>query len=113
MPSSQLGAFRVPCMTLDEVIKKYGFKEVHLLVIDTEGLDQQVLASLTLSRTQPLVIQFEHGHLSPTQIELAVSYLRRHDYAVLYGGIQTDTIAIRNVFLERLVNAPAGSLANR
>jgi FkbM family methyltransferase len=88
----------VPCTTLDALIQKHSMSNVDVLQIDAEGHDYDVLKTLNLSATSPLIIQFEHGLLSPQEINGAVRYLSSHGYRVLYGGYQTDTLALHTNF---------------
>ncbi len=90
--------FLVPCATLDEVIDKHGMSHIDILQIDTEGQDYNVLKTIDLVRSHPLIIQFEHGHLAPREINGAVTYLNTNGYRVLYGGHQTDTLALHSCF---------------
>jgi len=68
---------------------------IDVLQSDAEGCDYDVLKTLDLSEVSPLIIQFEHGQLTRQKISGAVEYLSTHGYRVLYGGHQTDTLALR------------------
>lgn len=94
IPIEQLEKIKVPCLPLDDLFEKHGFSQPDILVIDTEGYDLVVLESLDLKKYQPLIIQFESGHLSPSEIDKAVNYLSVNGYQVLYGGYQIDTICL-------------------
>ena len=93
-----LQAFSVPCITLDELIARNEMGPIDILQIDTEGHDYNVLKTISLKTHKPLIIQFEHGHLSPVEINSAVSYLVENDYRILYGGLQCDTLALHQSF---------------
>ena len=95
---TDLERFLVPCTTLDELIAKHGTSKIDILQIDTEGHDYNVLKTIDLARTTPLIIQFEHGHLTRGEINDAVTYLSAHGYRILYGGYQTDTLALHSSF---------------
>ena len=95
---SELEKFSVPCKTLDSLLSEHHWHQFDILMIDTEGLDQIVLQTLSLNLRQPLIVQFEHGHLSPAAINLAVSYLNDNGYQVLYGANQIDTIAVHKTY---------------
>lgn len=95
---SQLEAFTVPCLTLDALLAKHGWQAPDILFLDTEGFDQAVLSTIDLARTPPTIVQFEHGHLSPDKIDLAIAYLSANGYQVLYGGHQVDTVALHKSF---------------
>lgn len=108
----ELERFSVPCMTLDGLLQRHGWRRFDVLMLDTEGNDLEVLESLDLKTFQPLVVQFEHGHLSPHKIDRAVGYLAANGYRILYGGYQIDTVAVHES-LQRIVDdalAPARSL---
>jgi len=93
-----LEQFLVPCTTLDELVRKYNMSHIDVLQIDAEGCDYDVLKTLDLSEVSPLLIQFEHGQLTRQKISGAVEYLSTHGYRVLYGGHQTDTLALHRSF---------------
>ena len=97
-----LARFVVPCATLDGLIKKHGMQSIDVLQIDAEGHDFAVLKTINLSTISPLIIQFEHGHLVPSDITDAVDYLCSNGYRVLYGGYQMDTIALHKSFLSSI-----------
>ncbi|MCC7407281.1 MAG: FkbM family methyltransferase, partial [Phycisphaeraceae bacterium] len=102
LPVSRLEKVAIPCLTLDDLLNKHKLPALDLLQIDTEGHDLEVLLSLSLDKTQPKVIQFEHGHLTPAQIRSAVSHLADHRYALHYGGHESDTVALSPDFLAPL-----------
>jgi FkbM family methyltransferase len=93
-----LERFFVSCTTLNELVRKYSMSHIDVLQIDAEGCDYEVLKTLDLSETSPLIVQFEHGQLTPQKISGAVDYLNSHGYRVLYGGYQIDTLALHRSF---------------
>lgn len=95
---SQLEPFSVQCATLNQLVDKHGMPHLDILQIDTEGHDFNVLKTLDLSRTAPLIIQLEHGHLQPKDVDKLVQHLDKNGYRVLYGGRQHDTIALHETF---------------
>jgi FkbM family methyltransferase len=96
-----LAKITVPVVRLNDLVLRHKFQDVDLLQIDTEGFDWQVLQTLDLSKTQPRLIQLEHGHLSPDDIDKTVKHLNAAGYHVYFGGYQGDTLAIRGDFLEK------------
>jgi FkbM family methyltransferase len=94
MKPEQMEAVLVPTVRLDHLIEKYSFEGFEILQIDTEGYDWQVLQTIDLVNTQPLLIQFEHGHLSPADIGAIASHLNEHGYSLHFGGHQSDSLAI-------------------
>ncbi|RWC01488.1 MAG: FkbM family methyltransferase [Mesorhizobium sp.] len=98
----------VPCTTLDALIQKHGLSNVDILQIDAEGYDYDVLKTLDLAATSPLIIQFEHGLITSQEMNGAVRYLSSHGYRVLYGGRQiADTVALHKNFPVMVVNPRA------
>lgn len=58
------GTVEVPCATLDAATQRYGFDQIDIMKIDTEGHERAVLAGakLALSRTKRLVIEVHKNH---------------------------------------------------
>jgi FkbM family methyltransferase len=67
---------------LAEVLKKNGIRDVHLLHIDAEGYDYEVLKTIDLSSAAPAAILLEHKNLSDSDRAELVQHLRRHRYSV-------------------------------
>jgi FkbM family methyltransferase len=95
---SQLEPLSVRCTTLDKLISQHGMARIDILQIDAEGQDFSVLKTLDLSTIAPLIVQLEHGGLSPTDVDLLVQYLSRNGYRILFGGRQQDTVALNEAF---------------
>ena len=104
---NRLESFAVPCLTLDALLAKHGWTTFDLLLLDTEGNEAEVLESLDLKVFRPLIIRFEHGHLTPVKLDRAIGYLLANGYRIVYGGYQFDSIALHENF-HGLVN---GALA--
>jgi len=60
-PAKYMRAQRVPCLTLSELLQRYGVQALDLLQIDTEGYDAEIIASLDFARFRPRLLRFEHG----------------------------------------------------
>lgn len=101
-PQDELDSFRIPCTTLDALVTKHGLSELDVLLIDAEGFDDKVLMTLDLSKTQPLVIQFETTHLSTESLDHAMDYVQSAGYRVLYLHPQYDSIAVHPRCLDLL-----------
>src|SRR5262245_49822236 len=95
---TDLEQFTVPSSTLNELVSKHNISNLDVLQIDVEGQDYNVLKTLDLSKTTPRIVQFEHGHLSPHDVDNAVRYLSTNGYCILYGANQLDTIALHETF---------------
>ncbi len=73
---------QVPCMTLDEVVKKYQIKRIDLLDIDTEYTDEDTWASLTIIRAKIVIIEFNSDE------ERLEGIMKIHpDYSVLMKNV--------------------------
>lgn len=72
----------VTVLPLAELLRSGGVRECHLLHVDTEGHDYEVLRTLDFSVVKPLVIFVEHNHLPPADKRGLIRLLRRHGYRV-------------------------------
>jgi hypothetical protein len=75
-------ACSVEVRPLPEVLKKNGIRDVHLLHIDAEGYDYEVLKTVDLASAAPAAILLEHQNLSVGDKAELVQNLRRHRYLV-------------------------------
>jgi FkbM family methyltransferase len=96
----QLEKIVVPTARLDDIIAKYHLDSLDILQLDTEGFDWHVLQTINLKKTRPLLIRFEHGHLSPKAIGEMTQHLNAHDYLVNFGGHESDSVAMRSDFVQ-------------
>lgn len=93
-----LEPFSVRCVTLDYLVECHQMNEIDILQIDSEGHDYEVLRTLDLRKTAPRIVQLEHGHLSPADVDRTVQYLSSNGYRILYGGHQMDTLALHSSY---------------
>jgi FkbM family methyltransferase len=73
---------KVEVRPLADVLRKNGIRDVHLLHIDTEGHDYEVLKTLDFADHAPVAIFVEHKHLPDTQKREMLHLLRIHGYSV-------------------------------
>lgn len=71
---------RVPTVRLETLLARHGVSRIDLLVIDTEGHDSEILHSLDFKRFRPVLLMFEHQHLSPNDKAAAYALLETHGY---------------------------------
>jgi FkbM family methyltransferase len=71
---------------LPDVLRKHGIRDVHLLHIDAEGFDYEVLKTMNLGSDPPAAILLENKNLSDADKRELVSLLRRHGYLVDQNG---------------------------
>jgi FkbM family methyltransferase len=74
---------KVPVVPLSEILKRNGIQKTHLLHIDAEGYDYEVLKTLDLSKNAPLAIFIEHFHLSDSDRQEMLQLLHKQGYRVL------------------------------
>jgi FkbM family methyltransferase len=67
---------------MTDLLKKSGIREVHLLHIDTEGYDYEILKTVDLTQEAPWAILVEHRHLPGSQKAEMLALLRDHGYFV-------------------------------
>lgn len=79
----------VPSLSFDSLCEKHGIERVDLLVVDTEGHDAEILASIDLARWLPAMIVYEHYHLDPPARGRARAGLERLGYATIEEGFDT------------------------
>ena len=73
---------KVQVLPLSEVLVRNGIQDVHLLHVDTEGHDYEVLKTVDFTNHAPLSIFLEHKHLSDGQRAETLHLLRRNGYSV-------------------------------
>jgi FkbM family methyltransferase len=74
-----------PAMTLMEGLHQHNFSgPVHLLQIDVEGFDDEVLKMIDFWTLRPHIIKFEYVNLSPAAIRSSMRLLRQQGYFCFY-----------------------------
>jgi FkbM family methyltransferase len=73
---------KVQVCPLSDVLMRNRIQYVHLLHVDTEGHDYEVLKTLDFTKHAPLSIFVEHKHLSETQKTEMLCLFRKHGYSV-------------------------------
>ena len=71
----------VPVASVKTLLVRHDMSRIDLLVIDTEGYDWRILRQFDLNSTRPVLILFEHQHLSPTEKTEAYEFLSRARYS--------------------------------
>lgn len=101
----------VKVLPLSEVLRRHGIRDCHLLHIDTEGYDYDVLMTLDFAACSPILIFVEHKHVPARQQARMRALLRAQGYAVRDCGgdyFAVNTIALRRI-RRRGKLAPASS----
>ena len=85
----RLSCMTVPCVTFDELCRRNGIAAVDLLHTDTEGYDFEIIKTVDLQRTRPLLLIYEHKHFDAATREACRERLRSADYALFEEGADT------------------------
>jgi len=81
-PDKETTTVTVTALSLPELLRQQGIRNVEVLVIDTEGFDLRVLKQIPFAHIRPRLIVYEHMHLSEADQEAAELLLRRQCYTV-------------------------------
>jgi FkbM family methyltransferase len=88
---AKIEAIEVPCKTYEQVREQAGLSSVHVLHLDVEGHEDQILNSIDFSRSKPLIILFETCHMSESAKGQIHTMLQSHTYCLQEAG--ADCIA--------------------
>jgi FkbM family methyltransferase len=99
---------KVQVCPLSDALARNGIQEVHLLHVDTEGHDYEVLKSLDFAEHMPLLIFVEHKHLSEAKKTEMLHLLQEHGYSVRDCG--SDYFAVNEKADARLGDSSGHSL---
>ena len=89
----ELEVIVVKAMHLMKIIQNTNFKKIDLLQIDTEGFDYEVLKMFDFKLYKPLLVQYEHCHLSKENFKKSINILCDNGYLTLRK--KNDVIAIK------------------
>jgi FkbM family methyltransferase len=88
---------KVKTMTFETALDAAGMETVDVLQIDAEGYDLELLKLFDIPRREPIIVNFEHAHLSRSDRVSAVDLLVAAGYQVtISDGIPADTLAYRD-----------------
>jgi hypothetical protein len=79
----------VPVVTFDTLCERHGCGKVHLLLLDTEGYDWEILKSIDLEKHRPRLVIYEHYHLSAVERAESRRHLELFGYRTLQEGFDT------------------------
>lgn len=86
---------QVPCTQLRPLLVARGFPlDLHLLQVDAEGADDEVLYACNLDELRPAILNFESKHLVGERMARLQAFLSGLGYT-LYQWNKTDTVALR------------------
>jgi FkbM family methyltransferase len=94
---AKIEAIEVPCKTYEQVREQAGLSSVHVLHLDVEGHEDQILNSIDFSRSKPLIILFEISHMPESTKRQSLAMLQNHAYCLQEAG--DDCIATLRDFV--------------
>ena len=78
-------------MSLFELFQKNDIQDITLLHIDAEGYDWRILSQLDLEKFRPIIILFEHKHLTKTERVNSIKFLKKNYFIF---KLKSDYISI-------------------
>lgn len=73
---------RVRCMSLGQLLAKYGVQRLDLLAIDTEGCDYEILRQVDFDRLRPALLLYEHQYIREQDRRSCEAMLRGYGYSL-------------------------------
>ena len=90
----QLKTVGVKCTSVNGVIHEHlSDSLLDYVQIDVEGFDYNILKQLELSRWKPMLIKWEHKHLTDESKQMAENFVGEAGYYITRS--ETDTLAYR------------------
>lgn len=80
---------QVPCLTFDSLLAKHGLQSIDLLLIDTEGYDSELLGHIDFAVHRPVLVIYEHYHLSKPDRLTCRARMEDHGYQTIAEGFDT------------------------
>jgi FkbM family methyltransferase len=88
---SKLEALEVPCETYEQIRERAGLSKIHVLHLDVEGHEHQIIRSMDFAHSKPLIILFEISHMSGRVKQEVFPLLQTYGYRLQEVGV--DCIA--------------------
>ncbi|MBI2638882.1 FkbM family methyltransferase [Candidatus Peregrinibacteria bacterium] len=79
----------VPCLSFKTLFAKYHVTKIDLLVMDTEGYDYTLLQHFDFSYIRPIMILYEHKHMSEKEEKTCRLLLEENGYRLEKQGRNT------------------------
>lgn len=91
--ADKIEARRVPCLTVQEILDRFGFARLDLLHMDVEGHETTILRSLASGSVWPKAILFERIHLPADEWDSLTAFLSSKGYDIT--PCEMDCFAVR------------------
>ena len=82
----------VQAISFDSLLNQTDFGHVHLLQIDTEGFDYEIIKMFEIAKRRPEIVHFEHKMLSQTDLDECLKMFIQQGYLLTQIGGE-DTLA--------------------
>jgi FkbM family methyltransferase len=82
----KIEAIEVPCQTYEQIRRQAGLPVVHVVHLDVEGHEEEILNTIDFSHSKPMIILFEISHMSPLTKTRSFAMLQRHGYRLHETG---------------------------
>ena len=95
VPEAQIQTLKVRCATLARLVQEHGLERCDMLQIDAEGYDYQIIRTIDFQAVQPLIIRFEHAHMTNDECDQSIKLLAAHGFRFI--AERRDIIALREL----------------
>ena len=94
-PQEAIESVVKPCARLVDVLRaaEWEEKEIDILQIDTEGMDDEAIYASNLDVLQPVIINFEYRHIRGSRLQTLASVLKSLGYTLVTYN-ESDALAI-------------------
>jgi FkbM family methyltransferase len=86
----------VTCITFNALLKKYHIKRIHILQIDTEGYDSEIVRMIDFIQCRPDIVIVEYRHMTFYQYYLLLEFFEERNYCIRKNIDSMDLIAVDN-----------------
>lgn len=100
--SGEIKSFKIPCLTLENLLDNYNITYLDWILLDVEGLDAEILLTFNWKKYNIRKVEFEHVHLGEHRnavqnmfIEMGyerVNSLHSNDWAYENKNINQNTV---------------------
>jgi FkbM family methyltransferase len=93
VPGLRIESFKVPALTIGQLMSQYELEALDFLQVDAEGYDARILASIDFRSVRPAVIAYEHANLGDQDRRACRDLLKNQGYQ--FGTWLGDTVAVQ------------------
>jgi FkbM family methyltransferase len=93
VPADQIVSLKVRSVTISSLLQEHGMHGCDLIQIDAEGYDYEIIRTVDFDAVKPLIIRFEHVHLTDDECDECITLLASRGFRFI--GERRDIIALR------------------